>query len=78
MSIRFPDDQRELHDRIRAQAFMDRRSINSEVLHLLEIGIAVEEERNFPNVDGSSSNPRRKNPDSVSPYRARRHNSDNA
>ncbi|MFC4059108.1 Arc family DNA-binding protein [Planomonospora corallina] len=35
-SLRLPDD---LHDRIAAQAAKDRRSINSEILHLLETAL---------------------------------------
>jgi hypothetical protein len=35
-NVRFPDD---LHARVRAQATADRRSINSEILHLIEVGL---------------------------------------
>lgn len=37
-NVRFPDD---LHARVRAQAAADRRSINSEILHLIEIGLGI-------------------------------------
>ncbi|MFE2296112.1 Arc family DNA-binding protein [Streptomyces sp. NPDC059452] len=37
-NVRFPDD---LHTRVRAQAAADRRSINSEILYLLEVGLAT-------------------------------------
>ncbi|GGK57912.1 hypothetical protein Ppa06_16240 [Planomonospora parontospora subsp. parontospora] len=35
-SLRIPDD---LHDRIAARAGKDRRSVNSEILHLLEVAL---------------------------------------
>ncbi|MFD1046698.1 Arc family DNA-binding protein [Kibdelosporangium lantanae] len=37
-NVRFPED---VHARVRAQAAADRRSINSEILHLLEIALAT-------------------------------------
>ncbi|MFJ8632241.1 Arc family DNA-binding protein [Streptomyces sp. NPDC093568] len=37
-NVRFPDD---LHARVRAQAAADRRSINSEILHLIEVGLTA-------------------------------------
>ncbi|WP_119727812.1 Arc family DNA-binding protein [Thermomonospora amylolytica] len=42
-ALRLPDD---LHERLVAQAAKDRRSINSEILHLLEIALATVEETN--------------------------------
>jgi hypothetical protein len=36
VTLRIPED---LHERIAAQARKDRRSINSEILHLLERGL---------------------------------------
>ncbi|WP_206442582.1 Arc family DNA-binding protein [Streptomyces boncukensis] len=40
-ALRFPED---LHTRVRAQAIADRRSINSEILHLIEIGLDADPE----------------------------------
>ncbi|MBN3931185.1 Arc family DNA-binding protein [Streptomyces verrucosisporus] len=37
-NVRFPDD---LHARVRAQAAADRRSVNSEILHLIEVGLTA-------------------------------------
>ncbi|WP_330287409.1 TA system antitoxin ParD family protein [Streptomyces sp. NBC_00576] len=37
-NVRFPED---LHARVRTQATADRRSINSEILHLIEVGLAA-------------------------------------
>ncbi|WP_405949921.1 TA system antitoxin ParD family protein [Streptomyces prunicolor] len=37
-NVRFPDD---LHARVRTQAAADRRSINSEILYLIEVGLAA-------------------------------------
>ncbi|MFF5018482.1 Arc family DNA-binding protein [Streptomyces sp. NPDC001165] len=36
-SLRIPAD---LHERVTAQAAADRRSLNSEILHLLEVTLA--------------------------------------
>jgi plasmid stability protein len=36
-SLRIPED---LHERVTARAATDRRSLNSEILHLLEIALA--------------------------------------
>ncbi|MFC7258165.1 Arc family DNA-binding protein [Streptomyces lutosisoli] len=36
-SLRIPDD---LHERVTARAAADRRSLNSEILHLLEVALA--------------------------------------
>ncbi|WP_306976726.1 Arc family DNA-binding protein [Streptomyces canus] len=35
-TLRIPED---LHERLTAQATADRRSLNSELLHLLEVGL---------------------------------------
>nr|WSY57051.1 Arc family DNA-binding protein [Streptomyces sp. NBC_00886] len=37
-NVRFPDN---LHARVRAQAAADRRSINSEILYLIEVGLTA-------------------------------------
>ncbi|GAA3817448.1 Arc family DNA-binding protein [Streptomyces phyllanthi] len=37
-SLRIPAD---LHERVTAQAAADRRSLNSEILHLLEVALAT-------------------------------------
>ncbi|MFJ8633196.1 Arc family DNA-binding protein [Streptomyces sp. NPDC093568] len=37
-ALRLPED---LHAQLTAQAAADRRSINSEILHLLEVGLAA-------------------------------------
>jgi predicted HicB family RNase H-like nuclease len=42
-ALRIPED---LHTRLVAQAAADRRSINSEILHLLEVTLAAVEEDN--------------------------------
>lgn len=39
-ALRIPED---LHARLTAQATADRRSINSEILHLLEVALAAAE-----------------------------------
>lgn len=45
-ALRLPDD---LHERLSAQANKDRRSINSEILHLLETALdAVGEDAGSP------------------------------
>ncbi|MFD7890970.1 toxin-antitoxin system HicB family antitoxin [Streptomyces albidoflavus] len=38
LNLRLPDD---LHARLRIQAAADRRSLNAEILHLIEIGLAT-------------------------------------
>ncbi len=37
-TLRIPDD---LHERLTAQAATDRRSLNSEILHLLEVALTA-------------------------------------
>ncbi|MDV7223558.1 TA system antitoxin ParD family protein [Streptomyces prunicolor] len=64
-NVRFPDD---LHVRVRAQAAADRRSINSEILHLIEVGLAaVSPDAGSPGGDPVDSALRRGKPDSSSP-----------
>ncbi|MFC6059742.1 Arc family DNA-binding protein [Streptomyces pratens] len=65
-NVRFPDD---LHARVRAQAGADRRSINSEILHLIEVGLATvaPETPDRPDGDPPSSAPLRGKPDSSRP-----------
>ncbi|WGD42349.1 TA system antitoxin ParD family protein [Streptomyces cathayae] len=62
-NVRFPDD---LHARVRAQAAADRRSINSEILHLIEVGLAAVASgtRDRPDGDPASPAPLRGGPDS--------------
>ncbi|GAA2525937.1 Arc family DNA-binding protein [Streptomyces albidoflavus] len=38
LNLRLPDD---LHARVRTQAATDRRSLNAEILHLIETGLAA-------------------------------------
>ncbi|WP_282696343.1 Arc family DNA-binding protein [Streptomyces sp. CC208A] len=67
-NVRFPDD---LHARVRAQAAADRRSINSEILHLIEVGLAnAGAEAKSPDGAPAPSAPPRGEPDS-SPSRKR-------
>jgi predicted HicB family RNase H-like nuclease len=40
LTLRLPDD---IHARLAAQAKIDRRSLNSEILHLLEAALTVVE-----------------------------------
>lgn len=52
-NVRFPED---LHARVRAQATADRRSINSEILHLIEVGLtAVSADAGSPSGEPDSS-----------------------
>ncbi|WP_051741672.1 Arc family DNA-binding protein [Streptomyces xylophagus] len=61
-NVRFPED---LHARVRAQAATDRRSINSEILYLIEVGLtAVSTDAGSPGSDPANPAPRRGNPDS--------------
>jgi plasmid stability protein len=63
-ALRLPDD---LHARLVSQAAADRRSINSEILHLLEAALStagVNDES--PSGDSSSPAPLRGKPDSSS------------
>ncbi|WP_075026724.1 Arc family DNA-binding protein [Streptomyces mirabilis] len=57
-TLRIPDD---LHDRLTAQAQTDRRSLNSEILHLLEVGLSVipSGTPNYPDGDSTSPAPLR-------------------
>ncbi|MFF3871861.1 Arc family DNA-binding protein [Streptomyces sp. NPDC001978] len=61
-NVRFPDD---LHARVRSQATADRRSINSEILHLIEVGLAaVGVDAESPGGDSPAPAPLRGKPDS--------------
>ncbi|MER6605895.1 Arc family DNA-binding protein [Streptomyces sp. NPDC000927] len=62
-NVRFPDD---LHARVRAQATADRRSINSEILHLIEVGLGTvtSDAPDRPGGDPASPAPLRGGPDS--------------
>lgn len=59
-SLRLPDD---VHDRIAAQAAKDRRSINSEILHLLETALDAAD-AGSPGGDPAAPAPLRGRPDS--------------
>ncbi|WP_329310327.1 Arc family DNA-binding protein [Streptomyces sp. NBC_01262] len=61
-NVRFPD---ELIARVRIQATADRRSINSEILHLLEVALAtVGEDAESPGGNSAAPAPLRGKPDS--------------
>lgn len=62
-NVRFPED---LHARVRAQAAADRRSINSEILHLIEVGLGAitPEKPNLPDDDPATSAPLHGKPNS--------------
>ncbi|WP_455361799.1 Arc family DNA-binding protein [Streptomyces sp. SYSU K21746] len=61
-SLRLPD---ELHDRLTTQAATDRRSVNSEILHLLEVALsATAVEAESPGGDSATPAPLRGTPDS--------------
>ncbi|WP_406455705.1 Arc family DNA-binding protein [Streptomyces sp. NBC_01622] len=61
-NVRFPE---ELHGRVRAQAAADRRSINSEILYLIEVGLtAVSADAGSPGGDPANPAPRGGKPDS--------------
>jgi hypothetical protein len=61
-NVRFPED---LHARVRAQAAADRRSINSEILHLIEVGLtAVSADAGSPGGDPANPAPLPGKPDS--------------
>lgn len=62
-SLRLPDD---VHDRIAAQAAKDRRSINSEILHLLETALDALDaaDAGSPSGDPATPAPLRGGPDS--------------
>ncbi|WP_369246115.1 Arc family DNA-binding protein [Streptomyces sp. R41] len=56
-TLRIPDD---LHDRLTTQAQTDRRSLNSEMLHLLEVGLSVVPSGTPNRPGGDSPSPARK------------------
>ncbi|WP_315986648.1 Arc family DNA-binding protein [Streptomyces sp. STR69] len=61
-NVRFPED---LHARVRTQAAADRRSINSEILYLIEVGlITIAADAGSPGSDPVNPAPRGGNPDS--------------
>lgn len=61
-NVRFPED---LHARVRTQATADRRSINSEILYLIEVGLAaVLTDSGAPGGDPATPAPLRGKPDS--------------
>jgi hypothetical protein len=56
-TLRIPDD---LHTRLTAQAATDKRSLNSEILHLLEVALtAVGGDTESPSGDSATSAPLR-------------------
>jgi plasmid stability protein len=61
-NLRLPDD---LHARLAAQAAADRRSLNSEILHLIEVALAaVAPDAESPGGDSATPAPLRGKPDS--------------
>lgn len=62
LNLRLPDD---LHARLRTQAAADRRSLNAEILHLIEIGLATvaPETPHCPGGDPATPDPLRGGPD---------------
>ncbi|MET7727669.1 Arc family DNA-binding protein [Streptomyces mirabilis] len=61
-ALRIPED---LHARLTAQATADRRSINSEILHLIEVALStIEVDDESPGGDSSTPAPLRGKPDS--------------
>ncbi|WP_405887396.1 Arc family DNA-binding protein [Streptomyces sp. NBC_01136] len=61
-SLRIPAD---LHERVTARAAADRRSLNSQILHLLEIALAAPQaDAGSPGGDPASPAPLRGKPDS--------------
>ncbi|MEU9456368.1 Arc family DNA-binding protein [Streptomyces sp. NPDC048277] len=61
-SLRIPAD---LHERVIAQAAVDRRSLNSEILHLLEAALpTLRTDTGTPGGDPASPAPLRGKPDS--------------
>ncbi|MFF2460842.1 Arc family DNA-binding protein [Streptomyces mirabilis] len=61
-SLRIPAD---LHEQVTAQAAADRRSLNSEILHLLEVALtAPRPDAGSPDGDPASPAPLRGKPDS--------------
>ncbi|WP_075732817.1 Arc family DNA-binding protein [Streptomyces acidiscabies] len=67
-ALRLPED---LHTRLTAQAATDRRSINSEILHLLEVALTAvaPETPDHPGGDQASPAPLRGKPDSSPAWR---------
>ncbi|MEU3656849.1 Arc family DNA-binding protein [Streptomyces sp. NPDC032161] len=63
LNLRIPDD---LHAQLTAQATADRRSLNSEILHLIEVGLAAiaPETPDRPDGDPAAHAPLRGKPDS--------------
>ncbi|MER6130355.1 Arc family DNA-binding protein [Streptomyces sp. NPDC001795] len=57
-TLRLPED---LHQRLTDQAAVDRRSLNSEILHLLEVGLSAVPSAtpNRPDGDSTSTAPLR-------------------
>ncbi|QDN92274.1 Arc family DNA-binding protein [Streptomyces mirabilis] len=61
-SLRIPAD---LHEQVTARAAADRRSLNSEILHLLEVALtAPRPDAGSPSGDPASPAPLRGKPDS--------------
>jgi hypothetical protein len=61
-SLRLPKD---LHERVTAHATADRRSLNSQILHLLEVTLAAPRtDAGPPGGDPASPAPPREKPDS--------------
>ncbi|MCC3771254.1 Arc family DNA-binding protein [Streptomyces sp. UNOC14_S4] len=61
-ALRIPED---LHERLTTQAAADRRSINSEILHLIEVGLAtVGADTESPGGNSAPPAPLRGKPDS--------------
>lgn len=54
LNLRLPE---ELHARLAAQATADRRSLNSEILHLIEVGLAVIAPETPDRPDGDPATP---------------------
>ncbi|MET7334140.1 Arc family DNA-binding protein [Nonomuraea sp. NPDC005650] len=65
-TLRLPED---LHERLAAQAATDRRSLNSEMLHLLEVGLDTvsPETPNRPGGGSATSAPIRRSGRSLRP-----------
>jgi hypothetical protein len=62
MTLRLPED---LRDRLRAHAKQERRSLNSELVYMLEVGLrAAGVDHESPGGDSSISAPLRGKPDS--------------
>jgi hypothetical protein len=67
-SLRIPDD---LHERVAARAAADRRSLNSEILHLLEVALRTPAaDAESPGGESASPAPLRGKPDSSLPEKA--------